>query len=451
MSEVRERAELMAELRERLARAADTLTAHIEAMDSLKAHAQKLTGIERQIAEPAGPGYEGYNTGVITAAISIIGAWEGNTYNWHGGGTDTYGILGFRGDWLDKVVRKAGLTVRPEDADYRQTLSEAADKPEMQEAQRAIAAAYLQRAWAISCKPRNLNTPLGQLMVMDAAVNHGLYHEILQETEARLGLTHKRRVDDEEIFIRTFAQARIDLRRHLYAQYPGLRVRYDWWQLLTQKSFDLAWNLPNFYIAPKGLTIKLTNKIQGTYFNPRTTISSPVEQYGEDLLPDGWKIALGFNRPFDAGKWFGPDWDTAYHSGADFSRSGRSGTTYGQPVYAICSGEVRYASHAKYGWGGLVIVENDADFSHARYGHLAALYVRVGDRVNAGEQIGTIGTGEPLADGRPRYGAHLHLDFPRDISNPTQRSYAATQPEISERFWNPATHFNYLRHKLVDV
>jgi murein DD-endopeptidase MepM/ murein hydrolase activator NlpD len=90
-----------------------------------------------------------------------------------------------------------------------------------------------------------------------------------------------------------------------------------------------------------------------------------------------------------------------YHDGVDYA------APLGRPVHAIAAGRVIAAGRAAD--GAVIVRIRHADGSEALYAHLnAALAVRVGDRVSAGEPIGVIGlTGHTT-------GPHLHLELTLD-------------------------------------
>ena len=86
------------------------------------------------------------------------------------------------------------------------------------------------------------------------------------------------------------------------------------------------------------------------------------------------------NGPVTSG--FGPRWGT-FHNGTDF------GAPIGTPIYAAKSGEVVAAGPAS-GYGLWIRIQTD-DGELLEYGHNDQNYVSVGQRVNAGQVIGTVG------------------------------------------------------------
>ena len=85
------------------------------------------------------------------------------------------------------------------------------------------------------------------------------------------------------------------------------------------------------------------------------------------------------------------------HAGIDFD-----GST-GDPIYAATDGRVQYATYNYGGYGNLVMIMRK-DGTQTRYAHLDKITVDKGDRVRAGDLIGTMGsTGDSS-------GAHLHFE-----------------------------------------
>lgn len=86
------------------------------------------------------------------------------------------------------------------------------------------------------------------------------------------------------------------------------------------------------------------------------------------------------NGPITSG--FGPRWGT-FHNGTDF------GAPIGTPMYAAKSGKVVAAGPAS-GYGLWIRIQTDDGYL-LEYGHNDKNYVSVGQRVTAGQVIGTVG------------------------------------------------------------
>lgn len=86
------------------------------------------------------------------------------------------------------------------------------------------------------------------------------------------------------------------------------------------------------------------------------------------------------------------------HNGLDI------GNKTGTVIYAAEAGKIEIAATGWNGGYGNTILINHGDGKKTRYGHLSVLYVKVGDSVEKGENIGTMGS-----TGRST-GPHLHFE-----------------------------------------
>lgn len=108
---------------------------------------------------------------------------------------------------------------------------------------------------------------------------------------------------------------------------------------------------------------------------------------------------------------FGERRGRARHPGLDLD----GGT--GDPVWAAAAGTVSWAGWAPAGYSGygsMVLVDH-GDGVQTLYAHLSAVLVAVGDRVEAGDRLGSIGTTGHVT------GSHLHFEVRRHgvVSDPT--------------------------------
>jgi murein DD-endopeptidase MepM/ murein hydrolase activator NlpD len=90
---------------------------------------------------------------------------------------------------------------------------------------------------------------------------------------------------------------------------------------------------------------------------------------------------------------------SAFHAGMDFAASA------GTDVFSAGAGKVVYAAR-NGGYGNMIEIEHE-DGLNSRYGHLSAILVRDGQRVEAGDLIGRVGS-----TGRST-GPHLHFEVRR--------------------------------------
>lgn len=116
---------------------------------------------------------------------------------------------------------------------------------------------------------------------------------------------------------------------------------------------------------------------------------------------DGRTVVFPTSGQFTSG--YGSRWG-ATHEGIDIA------DPIGTPVLAVMDGEVINAGPAS-GFGQWVRLRHD-DGSISVYGHIHTIDVSVGQRVNAGDQIATIGN-----EGRST-GPHLHFEIRPDGNGP---------------------------------
>jgi murein DD-endopeptidase MepM/ murein hydrolase activator NlpD len=107
-------------------------------------------------------------------------------------------------------------------------------------------------------------------------------------------------------------------------------------------------------------------------------------------------IALSPPMYLPPGDRFGPR-GARFHSGVDYTAA------RGTAIAAAGAGEVTYAGALAGGWGRVVTIGHGADV-RTMYAHLSSIRVRVGQRVEAGETIGLVGSSGNAS------GPHLHFE-----------------------------------------
>lgn len=145
-----------------------------------------------------------------------------------------------RTKYFDRI-RNRDATLGADDR-LRALLQAAAIDPAMQRAQDKVATEiYWDRVQSMTILPRLIRTPLGQALLFDMGINHGLYHTITGEAEHRLDVEQGTRIGDsgltEEKLITEVAIVRRD---RLYAianqrGLGGLKVRADFWMALVTR------------------------------------------------------------------------------------------------------------------------------------------------------------------------------------------------------------------------
>lgn len=129
----------------------------------------------------------------------------------------------------------------------------------------------------------------------------------------------------------------------------------------------------------------------------------------------------------------------AEHPGIDLNLSGTSGDAdLGYPVVAIADGTVTHAASHRV-WGNVVLIHHPALGIWSQYAHLHRVCVEKGQRIWAGEPVGSVGKGDPRAP----FLAHLHFEI-RKADLPADNWPGMNRNAIKEGYIDPdkwlATH-----------
>lgn len=404
-------------------------------------------------------------------AIAVISAWQGNSWGVINPDPLEYGLFGFKGKQLQKVLDN--YFDRSNQAPPNQPLSlswyaEKANDRHMRAVQLHIARDFLQTVMRLSIEPRGIRSPLGKLMIMDAAVDHGLTHEILKRTEVDLGLDVIKAdgryikpflpalFNDEVLYFQHFALERMKEREAQRMDLPQqiqerLPERYEWFEKLAferdmtfEKQADGVIHLRSINIE-----VPLPEELLHVRSKPQTNPSrekdgarqlpygSPVDPTAKAVLPRGWCSAIGHGEIYQQTKFKGQ-----MHTGLDINRC--DDVDEGLPVYAVADGLIVFAGAGAGSWGNLVVIRHP-DGMWSRYGHLKniAARIRKGENCRRGALLGTIGRGH-----KEQFNAHLHFDMCKttlwqvnpswwSANNPAEikRNYVDPVEFISERGW----------------
>jgi murein DD-endopeptidase MepM/ murein hydrolase activator NlpD len=121
---------------------------------------------------------------------------------------------------------------------------------------------------------------------------------------------------------------------------------------------------------------------------PTIAFQYPLAQRGAVLLGYGWKLRSANDRS-----------EVALHSGMDLAAAN------GTEVLSAAAGTIAFVG-AKDNYGQLIVINHSQGYQ-TRYAQLATIGVKLGQTVNAGQPIGTVGqTGQPSS---PE--AHLHFEL----------------------------------------
>ncbi|MDZ4769861.1 MAG: chitosanase [Chloroflexota bacterium] len=199
---------------------------------------------------------------VRKAAFNITAGFEGGgyaTYQNRDSGIVSFGRFQFTlqsgslFSVLDRYLQRASGAVADElrgyagrtqareeglrgDTRYRDLLIAAANDPIMQTVQDEIATeVYWNRVQELSIRPRAIVSPLGQALLFDMAINHGVFHDMIGKAEQELGVQPKSRIGEngksEQEVVTRIAQIRQGRMRALADRLkaPGLIPRGDFW------------------------------------------------------------------------------------------------------------------------------------------------------------------------------------------------------------------------------
>jgi murein DD-endopeptidase MepM/ murein hydrolase activator NlpD len=121
---------------------------------------------------------------------------------------------------------------------------------------------------------------------------------------------------------------------------------------------------------------------------PTIAFQYPLAQRGAVLLGYGWKLRSTSDQSA-----------VALHSGMDLA------ATAGSSVRSAAAGTVAFVGE-KESYGQLIVINHSQGYQ-TRYAQLASSQVKLGQAVNAGDPIGTVGqTGQPSSSD-----AHLHFEL----------------------------------------
>ncbi|UKO99646.1 peptidoglycan DD-metalloendopeptidase family protein [Nostoc sp. UHCC 0870] len=150
------------------------------------------------------------------------------------------------------------------------------------------------------------------------------------------------------------------------------------------------WSPNGFTATPKTAMFTTSVKLSGY----------PFQQAREVTLPYGWQINPNTGEVF-------------FHSGIDLLAD------VGTPVEAIAPGKVVFAQEQGT-YGNLVIINHNGGLQ-SRYAHLDSIQVKVGQQLNKGQVLGTVGTtGQPT-------GKQSHLHF--EIRSSSSLGWVAENPK----------------------
>lgn len=113
------------------------------------------------------------------------------------------------------------------------------------------------------------------------------------------------------------------------------------------------------------------------------------------------------NKPYSITSGYGYRWGS-FHGAIDIS-----GTGYGSPIYAANNGTIHRVGYKAETNGNYVVINHNKNNYYTAYLHMKKIYVKEGQTVSRGQQIGEMGnTGYVIprpSAARPTAGTHLHF------------------------------------------
>ncbi len=134
------------------------------------------------------------------------------------------------------------------------------------------------------------------------------------------------------------------------------------------------------------------------------------------------------------------------HPGTDFNDNSKLDMDFGDPVYAVGNGIVVYAQVGRFEWGRIVLIEHHllgGEIVWSQYAHLRSMFVKVGDVVKRGDQIGTIGKGA-----NEIYFAHLHFEIRYRYRVADAWTFGLIENQIVSYYYNPIEFLD--AHRRID-
>lgn len=132
------------------------------------------------------------------------------------------------------------------------------------------------------------------------------------------------------------------------------------------------------------------------------------------LLADGFDFPVG--KPDGEGYYKARGYWPNGHLGEDWNGKGGGDSDFGSPIYSIARGVVVISENVGAGWGHCIIVRHayreangQIAMVDSQYAHLHQRFVKVGQIVERGQQIGTMGSNFGM------YPAHLHFEMRKNL------------------------------------
>lgn len=163
------------------------------------------------------------------------------------------------------------------------------------------------------------------------------------------------------------------------------------------------------------------------------------------LLADGFDFPVG--KPEADGYYKSRGYTSNGHLGEDWNGRGGGDSDYGDPIYAAARGVVVISENVHVGWGNCIIVrtayrEKDGSIQmvDSLYAHLNERKVAVGQLVERGQVVGTMGGNSGM------YPVHLHFEMRKNLQIGMNRQQFARD---SSNYYSPTDFIN--RHRTLSA
>ncbi len=171
---------------------------------------------------------------------------------------------------------------------------------------------------------------------------------------------------------------------------------------------------------------------EGKKTDSRVT-TGPIEQ--EESIPQALGFDFPVGKPDGKGYYNAQPFGENNHLGDDWNGIGGGNSDLGDTIYSIASGKVAFAEDVGGGWGNIIrIVHYPQKGSQVEslYAHCNEILVVLGQIVEKGEAIGTIG------NANEQYLAHLHLEIRSRPNMPLGQGYSTN----TEGYLDPTRFIN---------
>ena len=169
--------------------------------------------------------------------------------------------------------------------------------------------------------------------------------------------------------------------------------------------------------------------------------SLPASDTVRCLLADGFDFPVG--KPDATGYYKFRGFYPNGHLGEDWNGKGGGDSDLGDPIYSMGRGVVVFSENIRVGWGNCIIVRHayrditgKIDMVDSLYAHLHERKVQVGQLVEKGQLVGTMGGNNGM------YAVHLHFEVRKNLQIGMNRSQFARD---YSNYHSPTTFINARR------